>query len=158
VKAQTMAANRSVLLVEDEDDDIFFVQKAFEKAGINNRLHVALDGQQAIDYLSGKGQYSDRSTFPLPALVILDLKLPKVWGMDVLKWIRANPALRSLPVVVFTGSDDALDAQRAYRLGANSYFQKPPNLENLYDLVPNLCEFWLKWNRLPPLPAAAPAA
>jgi CheY-like chemotaxis protein len=152
------ATDKSVLLVEDEDDDIFFVQKAFEKAGIKDRLYVAMDGQQAIDYLSGQGQYSDRAAFPLPSLVILDLKLPKVWGMDVLKWIRSNPALRALPVVVFTGSDDALDAQRAFRLGANSYFQKPPDLERLYDLVPNLCDFWLKWNRLPPLETAAPAA
>ena len=149
----TMDAEKSVLLVEDDEDDVFFVQKAFSKAGVTNRLDVTRDGQQAIDYLSGTGEYSDRAAYPLPAVVILDLKLPRVWGMDVLKWIREQPGLRALPVIIFTGSDDALDAQDAFRLGANSYFQKPQDVENLYTLVPSLCEFWLKWNRVPPMAA-----
>ena len=151
----TMDGAKSVLLVEDNNDDVFFVRKAFEKADVANRLDVAADGQQAIDYLSGNGQYADRTAYPLPSVVILDLKLPGVWGMDVLKWIRANPALRAMPVVIFTGSDDAADARNAFLCGANSYFQKPSNLENFYSLIPSFCEFWLKWNRLPSFEAAS---
>lgn len=149
----TVDGTKSVLLVEDNNDDVFFVRKAFEKAGFANCLDVATDGQEAINYLSGKGKYADRAIYPLPSVVILDLKLPGVWGMDVLKWIRATPRLQALPVVIFTGSDDAEDARNAFMCGANSYFQKPSNLETFYSLVPGFCDFWLKWNRLPPFEA-----
>src|SRR5256885_11012165 len=119
-----MNLNKLVLLVEDNEDDVFIMQNAFQKARIANPIFVAGDGRSALDYLEGLGKFADRAQFPLPGLVLLDLNLPQVHGLDVLKSIRANPLLRPTLVVVLTSSDQESDIDKAYRIGANSYLTK----------------------------------
>jgi CheY-like chemotaxis protein len=137
---------QTVLLVEDDENDVLFMQMAMEHAGIANRLHVVEDGAQAIDYLSGKGDFADRARHPLPVLILLDLKLPHVMGMDVLKWIREKPDFDMTVVIVLTSSQHRTDIQAACSLGANSYLVKPSNplaLNNMMDLVKR---YWLTLN------------
>lgn len=141
---------RTVLLVEDSEDDIFFMRLAWEKAGVSNPLQVVQDGQQALDYLAGAGKYADRQQYPLPCLVLLDWKLPYLMGVEVLKWIRQQPALKTLPVLVLTSSVQTTDIDRAYRLGANAYLEKPSDGNKLLDLVKLIKGFWLAAIRFPP--------
>src|SRR5438105_2103316 len=103
----------TILLVEDSADDVFFLQRALKKAQIENPLQVVVDGQQALDYLGGVGNYSNRKEFPLPCLLLLDLKLPRVNGFEVLGWIRQQASLSSLPVVILTSSGEQRDRKRA---------------------------------------------
>ncbi len=126
-----METNRTLLLVEDNEDDVFLMRRALRKANITLPLQVAMDGQEALDYLSGSGRFADRSQFPLPALVFLDLKLPYVHGFEVLAAIRQNEALRELPVIVLTSSPEERDRQQAQLLGAKAYFVKPPTGDQL---------------------------
>ena len=133
-----------ILIVEDNDDDVFALKRALRKAGIANPLHVAVQGQEAIDYLAGQGKYSDRSQFPLPFLVFLDLKMPFVGGFEVLKWIRQQPALSDIVVVILTGSDEVRDHQQAYSLGARSYLVKPPQIADIQLLMQSMESCWLR--------------
>ena len=142
----------TVLLVEDNEDDIFFMRLAWEKAGVSHPLQVVQDGQQAVDYLAGVGKYADRQQFPLPCLVLLDWKLPYLMGVEVLKWIRSRSALKTLPVLVLTSSVQASDIDRAYRLGANAYLEKPSDAAKLADLVKLIKSFWLSAIRFPTAP------
>jgi CheY-like chemotaxis protein len=139
-----------VLYVEDEDDDIFLVQHAFKKAEVPGRLVVLPDGRAAMDYLSGHGEYADRQRHPRPQLVLLDLNLPIQSGFEVLAWVRRQPALRTLPVVALTSSNNEADIHRAYELGANAYLIKPSNADKLLGLVKSFAEFWLVYNAPPP--------
>lgn len=139
-----------ILLVEDNEDDIFFLQRAVKKASIETPLQVVRDGRQAIDYLLGTGPFADRAEFPLPSLVLLDLKLPLVHGLDVLKWIRAQPRLATLIVVVLTSSHLDADVRQAYQLGANSFLVKAASAEKLTEMVKCMHEYWLQHNRLAP--------
>jgi CheY-like chemotaxis protein len=116
----------TILLVEDNDDDVFLMQRALKEARIQMPLHVALDGQEALDYFTGLGRYSDRARYPIPALVFLDLKLPYVHGFEVLTWIRRQDSLSTLPVVILTSSPEERDRQKAKELGAQEYLVKPP--------------------------------
>jgi CheY-like chemotaxis protein len=137
---------QTVLLVEDDENDVLFMQMAMEHAGIADRLQIVEDGEQAIDYLSGKGDYADRARYPLPVLILLDLKLPRVMGMDVLKWIREKPDFDLTVVIVLTSSQHRTDIQAACSLGANSYLVKPTNplaLKSMMDLVKR---YWLTLN------------
>jgi len=140
----------TLLLVEDAEDDVLFMKRALKKAGITNPLQVVGDGQEAIDYLAGKGRFAERRQHPLPLLVLLDLKLPQVPGLDVLKWIREHDRLEPLPVIVLTSSRESQDIDEAYRRGANAYLVKPNNSDQLLEMVKGLEEFWLKLNQ-PPL-------
>jgi two-component system response regulator len=140
---------RTVLLVEDEANDVFFMQEAMKKAGVLNPIRVASDGQQAIDYFKGAGQFANREEFPLPCLVLLDLKLPYVMGLDVLKWIRQQPGLPAI-VVILSSSKEEEDIATAYRLGANGYLVKPPDLGKLLDMARSIKDFWLTQNTPPP--------
>jgi len=133
---------KTVLLVEDTEDDVFFLKRALRDAEIKNPLQVVVDGQQALDYLDGKGEYADREKYPLPFLILLDLKLPYVMGLDVLKWIRARADFETILVVVLTSSQQDSDITATYRLGGNSYLIKPPNREKLKDLIKSLGEYW----------------
>ena len=110
-----------ILVVDDRDDDLVIIRRAFEKARVINPIVTAQGGEEAIRYLNGEGEYANRKEFPLPSLVLLDLKMPKVDGFDVLEWIRSQPTLASLRVVVLTSSDDMKDVNRAYEMGANSF-------------------------------------
>src|SRR2546428_9867920 len=130
-----LAANASmpdqavILLAEDREDDILLIRKAFQEAFINNPLQVVRDGEEAIAYLSGEGKYSNRAEYPLPELMLLDLKMPGTDGFDVLKWMRQQPGLQALRVVVLTSSDQMRDVNAAYQLGANSFLVKPIDFE-----------------------------
>lgn len=143
---------KPVLLVEDNDDDIFFMRRAFRNAAISNPMVVVQDGQSAIDYLGGRGTYANRSEHPLPGLVLLDIKLPLRTGFEVLNWIRTDPQVRPLVVVVLTTSSEAIDIDAAYRLGANSYLVKPPSPGSLLELTKSLKLYWLEMNRGPTSP------
>jgi CheY-like chemotaxis protein len=142
-----MATSRAILLVEDNEDDIFLMRRALSQAEVTNPLYIVEDGQEALDYLSGTGKFIDRRSYPLPALLFLDLKLPLKSGHEVLSWVRAQPALQSLVVVVLTSSDQPTDVQKSYQLGANSYLVKPPTAEQLLDMAKSFKWYWLEYNR-----------
>jgi CheY-like chemotaxis protein len=141
--------NSTVLLVEDDPNDVVLTQRAFDRAGFANPLQIVGDGEQAIAYLSGAASYADRGRFPLPILLLLDLKLPRKSGFDVLAWIRGAPTMRRLPVVVLTSSQQSPDINRAYDAGANSYLVKPVAFENLLGLVQTLGLYWIMTNEGP---------
>jgi CheY-like chemotaxis protein len=136
----------TILLVEDDPNDVFLLQRAFRKAGFEHPVQAVGDGEEAVAYLTGAGSYADRAQFPLPLLVLLDLKLPRKSGLEVLAWLREQPALRRLPVVVLTSSREPADVNRAYDLGANSYLVKPLGFEALLDMVKSLNFYWLTLN------------
>jgi len=137
--------DQPILLVEDQPNDAFFFRHAMEKEGLANPLRVAGDGQEAIDYLQGKGKFANREEFPLPGLVVLDLKLPRVMGLDVLKWIRQQPEPGPV-VVVLSSSDEKNDISSAYDLGANAYLVKTTVLARLEEMVRSIKDFWLTHN------------
>jgi CheY-like chemotaxis protein len=138
---------RALLLVEDNEDDVFLMRRALKGAHVINPLYVVEDGQEAVDYLSGTGKFADREKYPLPAVVFLDLKLPYISGHDVLAWIRRQKELDGLVVIVLTSSNEASDLSRCYALGANSYVVKPPTPEQLEELSKAFKWYWLEYNR-----------
>ena len=135
------------LLAEDEQNDVLFMQAALKKAGMDRMLRLVTDGQQALDYMKGAGEFGDRRKFPLPCIVLLDLKLPRVMGMEVLRWIRQEPAFTTIIVIVLTSSSQEADMEKAYRLGANAYLVKPSNPKKLHELVSLIGRFWLNLNQ-----------
>jgi CheY-like chemotaxis protein len=139
----------SVLLAEDDENDVFFIQRAFQQAKIQNPMHVVRDGQEAIEYLSGEGKFSDRRQFPLPHLLLLDLKMPRKTGLDVLHWMHEQAELKCLPVVVLSSSEHQIDIERAYELGANGFVVKPASLEKRVELAKLIGAFWLNTNAAP---------
>ena len=145
----------AILLVEDNEDDIFLMQRALKAAGITNPLFIVEDGQQALDYLAGNGEYADRSSYPIPAIVFLDLKLPEIRGHDVLAWIREQTRFENVVVVVLTSSSEPHDLKEAYRLGANSYVVKPPTAEQLLDMAKAFRWYWLQYNEFGALNSVA---
>jgi len=140
---------KPILQVEDDPNDVYFLNRALKKAGVANPIQVAEDGQQAIDYLKGAGKFADREAFPLPCLVLLDLKLPYVMGLEVLKWIRSQP-LESVVVIIMSASAERADIATAYRLGANAFLTKPSEAGKLESIVKAIKDFWLVHNILPP--------
>jgi len=123
-----------ILLAEDDDNDVFFMRRALQKSGIDFALQVVRDGQQAIDYLNGHGAFSDRGQYPLPTVILVDLKMPFLDGFEVLTWIRTQPSLNGLPVAVLTSSAEERDRRRARELGARAYFVKPPKPETIQEV------------------------
>jgi CheY-like chemotaxis protein len=144
-----MSADRPILLVEDDENDILLFQRAAREAGIQNAVSVARDGQEAIDYLAGHQQFADRNRFPLPGLLLLDIKMPRKTGLDVLEWLSGQPHLRLLPVIMFTSSPRSDDVAQAYRLGANAFVVKPSSFERRNELARVIKVFWLEFNHLP---------
>ena len=142
-----MTTTAAILLVEDNEDDIFLMKRALKSAGISNPLSIVEDGQQAVDYLAGAGAYANRDQYPLPAVVFVDLKLPIKTGLEVLSWIRRQDRLHHLIVVVLTSSNEPSDLREAYRLGANSYLVKPPTASQLLDLAKAFKWYWLEYNQ-----------
>ena len=138
----------TILQVEDDPNDVFFLQRAMKKAGLASPVQIASDGQVAIDYLRGAGKFADRRKFPFPSLVLLDLKLPYVMGLDVLRWIRQQP-WAALPVIMLTASGEEADIVASYRLGANAFLRKPPEASQLVDMIKAIGDFWLTHNTLP---------
>ena len=133
-----MSATTTILHVEDDPNDTLLLQHACRKAGIVFDLQAVSDGDQAIAYLRGINDFSDRSKYPMPQLILLDLKMPRVSGFDVLAWLQADDQLKQLPVVVLTSSNHDADIKRAYDLGAKSYLVKPVGFEALVELVRTL--------------------
>lgn len=143
-----------ILAAEDEESDAFFLGLALKKAGIRNRLIIARDGQEAVEYLNGDGIYSDRVKYPLPVLLLLDLKMPRMSGLAVLAWLAAHPVFKSLPALILSSSAQAADVEKALQLGAADYLIKPNNLQELMILVQKLAARWLKNPRpLNPVPS-----
>lgn len=141
----------TILLVEDNPDDVLLMQRAFRKANLANPLQVVDDGEKAVAYLGGQKPYEDRDRHPTPVLVLLDLKLPRFSGLEVLEWVRAKEGLNRLPIVVLTSSADSGDVNTAYDLGANSYLVKPVGFDALFDMVKILQPYWLIMNQKPVL-------
>src|SRR5881394_441305 len=137
-----MKNTHTILQVEDDENDVFLFQHAMKKAGVTNPIQVASDGQVAIDYLAGTGRFADRDKFPLRCLVLLDLKLPYVMGLDVLKWIRQQPGPARV-VILLSASGQNSDIAAAYRLGANAYLLKPTEANKLEDIALAIKNFWL---------------
>ncbi|MFA0745554.1 MAG: hypothetical protein LASZOEIN_002365, partial [Candidatus Fervidibacter sp.] len=127
-----------VLLVEDSDDDAVLLHRQLQKVGVDVQLQVVSDGEEAIRYLAGEGEYADRDKFPLPSLVFLDLNLPRKSGLDVLAWVKEQPSLHRLPVVVLTATEDEGAIREALALGANHYIAKPPSAEDLRAIIDEL--------------------
>lgn len=144
-----MVANSPVLLVEDDENDVLFVQRAFKQSGILNPLRVVRNGDDAVDYLGGTGAYTDRQAHPLPVFVLLDLKMPRRSGLEVLAWAKERTGLKRIPIVVLTSSKKDDDVNQAYELGANSYLVKPVSYEGLIELTKSLQLYWLVFNERP---------
>jgi len=142
--------NKTILLVEDNPDDEALTLRALKKNNIMNEVVVAHDGVEALDYLFFRGAHAGRNPRTPPAITLLDLKLPKVDGLEVLREIRANPATQLLPVVILTSSKEEQDLINSYRLGANSYIRKPVDFNQFMDAVRNLGLYWLVLNEPPP--------
>jgi CheY-like chemotaxis protein len=142
-----MTANRAILLVEDNEDDVFLMKRALQSAGIVNPVIVVESGQVAMDYLGGAGKFADRDSYPIPAAVFIDLNLPLVSGHEVLAWIRRRKEFESLVVIVLTSSNEASDLNRCYSLGANSYLIKPPTVEQLEARAKAFKWRWLEYER-----------
>jgi CheY-like chemotaxis protein len=138
-----------ILLAEDREDDILLIRKCFEKGQISNPLYVVRDGEEAIAYLEGVGKYANRIEYPLPDLLLLDLKMPRMDGFEVLRWVRQRPGLSSLRVVVLTSSDHIRDVNQAYDLGANSFLVKPLDFDNFVETSKVLKRFWLDLSQAP---------
>jgi len=137
-----MEANFPILLVEDDPNDVWLVKHAFQSANISNPLRIVNDGQEAIDYLKGNGAYSDRGAFQLPKLVLLDLKMPRLNGFDVIGWMRRHYPWKLTPIIILSSSAVPQDVNRAYELGANAYMVKPADYRALERLFRTIADFW----------------
>ncbi len=143
-----------ILYVEDEESDVLLLQHVFTRQGILNPVQAVKDGREAMDYLSGRGPFADRERYPLPGLVLLDLNLPYWSGFEVLTWVRQQPQLRRLAVLIYTSSSRLDDVAHAYDVGANGYLVKPNSLDELAALALAIRDFWLIRNRFPEFPAS----
>lgn len=142
--------NNTILLVEDDPNDARLVQRAFGKSGQEVRVLRLQHGDEAVSYLRGDAPFDNRESYPLPGVVLLDIKLPRRSGFEVLEWIRSRTdSLRRLPVIILTSSTHSNDINRAYDLGANSYVAKPESTDQLNELVRMFAEYWLSRNELP---------
>ncbi len=142
-----------IMLVEDNPDDEELTLRALRKANIANEVFVARDGTEALDFLFGTGRHAGLQTLPMPAVVLLDLKLPKLNGIDVLKRIRADPRTRLIPVVILTSSSEDEDMLKSYQSGANSYVRKPVEFSSFASAVAQLGMYWMLLNQAPPIRA-----
>lgn len=141
----------TILLVEDEESDVALMRRAFEKAGVLNPIVHLANGDYALAYLAGEGDYADRTKSPLPALILLDLKLPGMTGLQLLQWMRTRSAVKRIPVVVLTTSRDSKTINAAYDCGANSYLLKPGDSSDIVEIVSAIRNYWMKLNEAPKL-------
>jgi two-component system, response regulator len=146
-----MENHKSILLVEDNPDDVELTLRALKKNNIRNEIIVARDGVEALDFLFGTGKYAGRDLNVMPALIVLDLKLPKIEGLEVLRQVRADERTRLLPVVILTSSKEEQDMVRGYALGTNSYVRKPVDFDQFTNAVGLLGLYWLLINEAPPV-------
>lgn len=141
----------TILLVEDTLSDATLIQRGFDKSNVQNPIVWVKNGQDALGYLSGFGQYGDRIRYPMPALILLDLDLPQMTGFELLQWKRTQPSIRRIPVVVLTGDSATSAINSAYDLGANSYLIKPGKPDEILRIVKTIQEYWLELNEPPKL-------
>jgi len=137
----------TILIAEDDPNDVMLLELAIRKNGIKNPVKVVRDGEEAIEYLEGKGQYRDREKFPFPSVIISDVKMPRRTGLEVVEWVRQHPTCSVVPIVMLSGSRIQNDVLTAYKLGANSYFTKPSTLEELTELLGVAFEYWRRSER-----------
>jgi CheY-like chemotaxis protein len=138
-----------ILLAEDLESDVALMKRAFKKARIVNPLQVVRDGEQVLAYLRGEGEYGNRAEYPLPSLLLLDLKMPRMNGFEVLSWVRAQPNFASLRIVVLTASRELQDVNKAYQLGANTFLVKPTDFDQLVVMMQALQGFWVWMSKEP---------
>jgi len=140
-----------VLVAEDRDEDLFMLDRAFQQLGFNTPVQYVRNGEETIAYLAGKGRFANRAEYPLPDLLLLDLKMPRQNGFEVLEWIQAQPTLSRLRTVVLTTSDDLTEITRAYQLGAASFITKPLNFVEFRNSIIAIYTYWLALNKSPPI-------
>lgn len=151
-----MYSKQTILLVDDSENDLLLMRAAFELAGTNPNILEVRSGEEAIAFLKGDGPYADRSKYPLPTVMLLDLNMPKTSGFEVLAWVRSQPKIKRLTVMILTSSMRKEDVERAFDLGASSFLVKPSDLNGLASMMRCLCE-WVRINQFPPLGEAVPA-
>src|ERR1041385_2159954 len=145
-----MNKHGTILLVEDDANDVVLMQKALNEAGVTHRVHICHTGEQAVKYLSGNGKFSDRSTYPLPFLVLLDLRMPGEGGFGVLRWLFERPGLKKkFAVIVFSNVSEENEVQLAYELGAQSFIVKSTDYSQLLETAQRLKEYWIDLNQFP---------
>lgn len=132
----------TILILEDDPNDVFLLQRALQKNQILNPVRVVGDGVEGVAYLSGQGKYTDRETYPFPSFIILDLKMPRMGGLEVLQWLRQHPEYQVIPTLVLTSSKQQIDIVRAYRLGVNSYMVKPGSFDELQAMIRKVYDYW----------------
>ena len=153
------AEQAGILHIDDSEDDRFLFKRAWQRAGVHLALMSLASGEEAIDYLAGNGEYADRSVYPLPCMVVLDLKMNGTSGFDVLEWIRNQPMLQHLVVILFSSSNHSVDVQRGMELGANAFVTKPAGNQRWVDLLDSVKRFWLRFHEFPwPSKCQAPEA
>ena len=140
-----------ILLVEDNKMDIALTLDAFRESRLTNKIQVARNGEEALNYLYGKGEYSDRKKYPIPNIILLDLQMPKVGGLEVLEKVKSTPGLKRIPVIILTSSKDDGDRIMSYDLGANSYLVKPVIFEGFLEVVKQVTNYWISLNIEAPL-------
>jgi CheY-like chemotaxis protein len=146
-----------ILLAEDSEDDVLLIKHAFAKANILNPLFVVRDGEEAILYLKGEGKFGNREEFPLPDLFLLDLQMPRINGFEVLKWVKQQPGLSALRILVLTSSEALRDVNGAYHLGANSFLVKPHDFQDFVGMGAIIQEFWLRRSKAPQISRTKPS-
>ena len=139
----------TILIVDDDENDIFFVQRAFTEINVHCVFQILKNGQEVVDYLSGIGEYADREKYPLPMMILMDLKMPIMDGFQVLAWLRNRPGLKVIPAIVFSSSDIPADITRAYELGANSFMTKSVTYDGLLLKLQTLSQYWLEYCKHP---------
>ena len=139
----------TILIVDDDENDIFFVQRAFTEINVHCVFQILKNGQEVVDYLSGNGEYADREKYPLPMMILMDLKMPIMDGFQVLAWLRNRPGLKVIPTIVFSSSDIPADITRAYELGANSFMTKSVTYDGLLLKLQTLSQYWLEYCKHP---------
>ena len=153
-----MANDRpTLLIVEDNEDDIFFVERIFKQIGARCELRFARDGMEAIEYLTGKGTFKDRAQYPMPTIILMDLKMPRRNGFEVLEWMHNHPEIKLIPTIVVTSSTLQEDVTRAYRLGANAVMNKPVDKDSLLQMLKSFHIYWTDFVEMPEVKASTVA-
>jgi CheY-like chemotaxis protein len=137
-----VALNEPILIAEDDENDVLLLQRAFQKNGFMGKFIIVSDGEEALEYLQAQGKYSDREKYPFPHLIVTDLKMPRRNGFEILDWLNKHPECSVIPTIVLTSSPSEEDIKQAYKKGANSYFVKPPDFDQLQKLVQDICHYW----------------
>jgi len=142
LKSEMNSKPLTILLAEDDENDLYLLKRALQKIGIPHSVHICRDGEEATNYLQGSGTYSDRGQFPFPSIIITDLKMPRKSGFEILRWLNDHPECHVIPVIVLSASNEPQDIKEAYRAGANCYLMKPSKFDDLKKILRVTFEFW----------------